>query len=101
MGEGLLFLDAVGVLGDEGFPGLGALAGEGLVALVVVAQGGGQGIGGVEQGRHLLLVDVECALQHQGHLMTVSGDVQLLGGSNAEEFNYDPKDDLDDDDVLR
>ena len=40
-------------------------------------------------------------LQHQGHLMTVSGDVQLLGGSNAEEFNYDPKDDLDDDDVLR
>ena len=40
-------------------------------------------------------------LQHQGHLMTVSGDVQLLGGSNDEEFNYDPKDELEDDDVLR
>ena len=40
-------------------------------------------------------------LQHQGHLMATSGDVQALGGSNAEEFKYDPKYDLDDDDVLR
>ena len=32
-----LFLHAVGVLGDEGFPGFGALAGEGFVALVEVA----------------------------------------------------------------
>ena len=40
-------------------------------------------------------------LQHQGHLMAVSGDVQLLGGSNDEEFYYDPKYDLKDDDVLR
>ena len=40
-------------------------------------------------------------LQHQGHLMTVSGDVQLLGGSNDEEFYYNPNDELKDDDVLR
>ena len=40
-------------------------------------------------------------LQHQGHLMATSGDVQLLGGSNAEEFNYDPNDDLEDDEDLR
>ena len=40
-------------------------------------------------------------LQHQGHLMATSGDVQLLGGSNAEEFILDPDDDLEDDDVLR
>ena len=40
-------------------------------------------------------------LQHQGHLMAVSGDVQLLGGSNDEEFNYNPNNDLKEDDVLR
>ena len=40
-------------------------------------------------------------LQHQGHLMATSGDVQLLGGSYAEEFNYNPNNDLGDDDVLR
>ena len=40
-------------------------------------------------------------LQHQGHLMAVSGDVQLLGGSNDEEFNYNPDVELDNDDVLR
>ena len=40
-------------------------------------------------------------LQHQGHLMAVSGDVQALGGSNDEEFTLDPKYDLGDDDVLR
>ena len=43
-------------------------------------------------------------LQHQGHLMAVSGDVQLLGGANSEGYNpdgfiLDPDDDLDD--VLR
>ncbi|SDH00200.1 hypothetical protein SAMN04487901_11484 [Prevotella communis] len=40
-------------------------------------------------------------LQHQGHLMATSGDVQLLGGSNAEEFTLDPDGELEDDDVLR
>ena len=40
-------------------------------------------------------------LQHQGHLMATSGAAQLLGGSNAEEFNYNPNNDLGDDDVLR
>ena len=40
-------------------------------------------------------------LQHQGHLMATSGDVQLLGGSNAEEFNYNPNNDLGDGEELR
>ncbi|UKK68838.1 hypothetical protein L6466_06600 [Prevotella communis] len=40
-------------------------------------------------------------LQHQGHLMTTSGEAQALGGPNAEKFILDPDDDLKDDDVLR
>ena len=40
-------------------------------------------------------------LQHQGHLMATSGDVQLLGGSNAEKFNYNPNNDLGDGEELR
>ena len=28
-------------------------------------------------------------LQHQGHLMATSGDVQLLGGANSDGYNSD------------
>ena len=40
-------------------------------------------------------------LQHQGHLMATSGDVQLLGGSNDEEFILDPDGELEDSEDLR
>ena len=40
-------------------------------------------------------------LQHQGHLMATSGDVQLLGGSNAEKFILDPDGELEDSEDLR
>jgi len=39
-------------------------------------------------------------LQHQGHLMATSGDVQLLGDS-AEEFTLDPDGYLEDSEELR
>jgi hypothetical protein len=45
-------------------------------------------------------------LQHQGHLMAVSGDVQLLGGANSEGYNpdgfiLDPDGELEDSEDLR
>ena len=45
-------------------------------------------------------------LQHQGHLMTVSGDVQALGGANSEGYNpdgfiLDPDGELEDSEDLR
>ena len=39
-------------------------------------------------------------LQHQGHLMATSGDVQLLGGS-PEGFTLDPDGELEDSEDLR
>ena len=63
------------MLGDEGFPRLGALAGEGLVTLIEVAQGSGQCVGGIEQGGHFLLVYTQRALQHHRHLLLAGGTV--------------------------
>ena len=39
-------------------------------------------------------------LQHQGHLMTTSGDVQALS-PNSEGFILDPDDELEDSEDLR
>ena len=44
---------AVGMVSDEVFPRLACGAGKGFFALVVVAQGSGKSVGGVEQAGHV------------------------------------------------
>ena len=70
---------AVRMLGDEGFPRFGTVGLDGLLALIEVAQRSREGIGRVEQGGHLSLVDVQRALQHQCHLLFAGGAIACDG----------------------
>ena len=76
----------IGILGHELLPAAATLVHRGASHLEVMAIGGTEGVGSVEEVRHLLLVNMKHATQHVGHLLltcrTVArdGHLDLCGG---------------------
>lgn len=82
LADGPGLFDAAGVAGHKLLPGAGTGGGHGALRLVEMAEGGGEGVGGVEFGEESLARDVEDAPQQLLHLL-------LGGGAVAGDGHFD------------